>query len=76
MRVVAGIVDPGRRSQRLRLQFTNRFADIVHCDVGRDSRRTNVRRDNKSNFSGFEFLVELQRVDDFLARNASRQLRW
>ena len=68
-RVVAGIADPGRRSHRLRLQLRNRFANILHRHICRDARSADLRDHHKTDFAAFELLIELQRFEDFFARD-------
>src|SRR5437764_10206050 len=63
--VIAAIVDPGRRSQRLRLQLRNRFANILHRHICRDARSADLRDHHKTDFAAFELLIELQRFEDF-----------
>ncbi len=50
------------------LQFFHRFANIVERHVVCEMRSAELRRHNESDFSAFEFFVELQRVEDFFAR--------
>src|SRR4030095_5623092 len=58
MRVVSGVADP-----RLQLQFVNCFADIVEHDVPSKIGSADAGRYNESDFSAFEFLIELARAD-------------
>ncbi len=58
-----------------RLQFADRFADIIERDIVGEVSSTNSGRHNKPNVSAFEFLVEVQCGDDFFAWEIFRQLR-
>src|SRR4029453_18538111 len=73
-RVVSGVADP-----RLQLQFVNCFADIVEHDVPSKIGSADAGRYNESDFSAFEFLIELERVEDLLTwkiwRQTSRQIK-
>ena len=53
----------------------NRFANIVERYVVCEMRSADPRRHNESDFSAFEFFVELQRFEDFFAREIFRQRR-
>src|SRR5207247_5570008 len=57
------------------LQLTNRFADIVERDSACNARQANARCHNESDFSVFEFLIELQRAEDLFARKRWGQTR-
>ncbi len=62
-------------SDALALQVFNRFANILERYVGYEMRSANPGRHNKSDFSAFEFFIELQCVEDFFAREILRQSR-
>src|SRR5205814_4930378 len=62
-------------SDALALQVFNRFANILERHVGYEMRSANPGRHNKSDFSAFEFFIELQCVEDFFAREILRQSR-
>ena len=62
-------------SDALALQVFNRFANILERYVVYEMRSANPRRHNKSDFSAFEFFIELQCVEDFFAREILRQSR-
>ena len=57
------------------LQPAYRFADIVERHIARQSGSANSKCDNESDFSAFEFFVELQSADDFVPRKILRQTR-
>ena len=63
----------GTFDRRLHSQSLDRFANIFHRHVARDVRRTDLRRYDEANFSGFEFFVELYCLEDLLAREIPRQ---
>jgi hypothetical protein len=62
-----------RRAKRL--QFSNRLADIRERDLARKIGNSNARCYNETDFSAFEFLIELQRVENFLAWKIFGQTR-
>src|SRR5438874_7816813 len=62
-------------SDALALQVSNRFANIAERYVVYEMRSANPGRHNKSDFSAFEFFIELQCVEDFFAREILRQSR-
>src|SRR5438105_9362080 len=64
---------PSSFDRRLCLQCLDRFANIFHRHVARDVRRTDLRRYDEANFSGFEFFVELYCLEDLLAQEIPRQ---
>ena len=57
------------------LQLFHRFANIVERYIVCEMRSADPRRHNESNFSVLEFFIELQRVEDFFARETFRQRR-
>ena len=63
----------GTFDRRLHSQSLDRFANIFHRHVARDVRRTDLRRYDEANFSGFEFFVELYCLEDLLAQEIPRQ---
>ena len=67
--------DPGGRGQRPRLQRDYRLANIREGDVGREISSANARRYNETDFFAFLFLIELQRVENFLAWKIFGQTR-
>ena len=54
------------------LQFFHSFANVGECYVLRDVRNSNAWRDDEADFSGFEFLVEFYRIENFLSRKFRR----
>src|SRR5207248_155582 len=62
-------------SDALDLQVSNRFANIAERYVVCEMRSADPGRHNKSDFSAFEFFIELQCVEDFFAREILRQSR-
>src|SRR5207253_8945657 len=58
---------PSGFDRRLHSQSIDRFANIFHRHFARDVRRTDLRRYDEANFSGFEFFVELYCLEDPLA---------
>src|SRR5438874_4415186 len=62
-------------SDALALQVSNRFANIAERYVVYEMRSADSGRYNKSDFSAFEFFIELQCVEDFFAREILRQSR-
>src|SRR5438046_10637301 len=62
-------------SDALALQVFNRFANILERYVVCEMRSANPGRHNKSDFSAFEFFIELQCVEDLFAREILRQSR-
>ena len=61
---LAGIVDPGRRRQRLWLQLFNRVVDVTQRDILGEARDANAWRHDEANVSALKFFVELQCVED------------
>src|SRR6266496_5383380 len=57
------------------LQLFHRFANIVERYVVCEMRNADPGRHNESDFSAFEFFIELQRIEDLFAREIFRQLR-
>ena len=55
-------------AHRAPLQFLHRFTNIVECHIICDVRRAEAWRDNKANVSAFELFVELDCIENFLAR--------
>src|SRR5438874_3437011 len=62
-------------SDALALQIFNRLTNILQRYVGGEMRSADPRRHNESDFSTFEFFIELQCVDDLFSREVSRQTR-
>src|SRR5207248_2950035 len=62
-------------SDALDLQVSNRFANIAERYVVCEMRSADPGRHNKSDFSAFEFFIELQCIEDFFAREIFRQSR-
>ena len=58
-----------------RLQFADRFADIIVRYIVREIGSANMRRHNKPNVSAFEFFVELYCVENLLTRKIPWQPR-
>src|SRR4030095_205775 len=57
------------------LQFFHGFADIVESYIICDIRPADARRDDKADFSGFEFFVQLYCVENFFTWKVRRQPR-
>jgi len=62
-----------RRAKRL--QFRNRFANIIERYIICDLSSAYLPRHNESDFSAFELFVELHRADYFVPRKILRQTR-
>src|SRR5437879_4847737 len=62
-------------SDALALQIFNRLTNILKRYVGCEMRSADPRRHNESDFSTFEFFIELQCVDDLFSREVFRQTR-
>ena len=58
------------------LQCCYYLEDIVERDVGGEIGSADVGCYDKSDFSAFEFFIELNRADDFAPRKILRQTRW
>ena len=58
------------------LQRLHRFANVMERYIVRDVGNADVRRDDKPDFSAFEFFVELYCVENLLTWKFGRQPRW
>src|SRR5262245_57787905 len=57
------------------LQLFRRVPNVVERHVIRDIRRADAWRNDKPDFSAFEFFVELHCIENFLTRKIPRQTR-
>ena len=63
------------KTTRSTLQLFHRFANVVERHIICDISHADARRDNETDFSIFEFFIELYRVENLPARKVRRQSR-